>query len=215
MGDGRFQAPSAGLIALLLSCRAIIMSYYPGSISRHFLSPQNTGDVEDADASAEAGSFICGALLRLSLKIDPETQRVTEARFRASGCGYLIAHASVTTEIIRGLTTAEAAKASGLLQETLSEYFGAPPRGKEQCIRLCAEALREAVAHYSQRVRDEWTGEEALICTCFGVSEKRIEQAIADKGLRTVREVTRACNAGGGCQSCHPLIEEILEDHWR
>ncbi|HYO91576.1 MAG TPA: (2Fe-2S)-binding protein, partial [Pyrinomonadaceae bacterium] len=80
---------------------------------------------------------------------------------------------------------------------------------------LCAEALREAVARYSQRVRDEWTGEEALICTCFGISEKRIEQMIADKRLHTVREVTTACNAGGGCQSCRPLIEEILEEHWR
>lgn len=191
------------------------MAYYPTSIGRHFLAPQNIGEIAEADASAEAASFVCGALLRLSLKIDPETQRIIEARFKACGCGYLIAHASVVTEIIRGLTTAEAATASGFLAETLSEYFGAPPRDKEQCLMLCAEALREAIAHYSQRVRDEWTGEEALICTCFGVSEKRIEQAIADEGLRTVREVTRACNAGGGCQSCRPLIEEILEDHWR
>lgn len=191
------------------------MSYYPGSISRYFLAPENTGDIEDADTSAEAGSFICGALLRLSLKIDKGTQRIADARFKASGCGYLIAHASVMTEVIRGLTTAEAARASGLLQETLREYFGAAPREKEQCAELCAEALREAVAQFSQRVRDEWTGEEALICTCFGVPEKRIEQAIHESGLRTVREVTSACNAGGGCQSCHPLIEEMLEDHWR
>jgi NifU-like protein len=191
------------------------MPYYPSSISKHFLSPQNVGDIDEADAMAEAASFTCGAIMRLSLKIDKETQRIVDARFKASGCGYLIAHASVVTEIIRGLTTAEAAKASGLLQETLSEYFGAPPREKEQCILLCAEALRESVVHYSQRVRDEWAGEEALICTCFGVSEKRIEQVITDRSLRTVREVTRACNAGGGCQSCHPLIEEILEDHWR
>lgn len=191
------------------------MSYYPSSISEQFLAPQNVGDIRDADASAEAGSFACGAVMRLSLKVDKETQRIIDARFKASGCGYLIAQASLMTEVIRGLTTAEAAKAAGLLKETLSEYFGAPPRDKEHCILLCAEALRESVAHYSQRVRDEWTGEEALICTCFGVSEKRIEQAIAGKSLRTVREVTRACNAGGGCQSCHPLIEEILEDHWR
>ncbi|HEX8748879.1 MAG TPA: iron-sulfur cluster assembly scaffold protein [Pyrinomonadaceae bacterium] len=191
------------------------MSYYPGRISKHFLAPQNVGDVEEADASAETGSFVCGAVVRLSLKLDAETQVISDARFRAAGCGYLIAYASVVTEIIRGLTTAEAAAAAGLLQETLREYFGSPPREKEHCVLLCAEALREAVARYSQRVRDEWTGEEALICTCFGVSEKRIEQLIDDKSLHTVREVTIACNAGGGCQSCRPLIEEILEEHWR
>ncbi|MBD0372983.1 MAG: iron-sulfur cluster assembly scaffold protein [Pyrinomonadaceae bacterium] len=191
------------------------MLYYPGRISEHFLAPQNVGDVEDAEASAESGSFTCGAVLRLSLKIDRENQRVVEAGFRASGCGYLIAYASVVTEIIRGLTTADAARAAAILQETLYEYFGVPPKAKEHCILLCEEALREAVAHYSQRVRDEWTGEEALICTCFGISEKRIEQVIADSDLRSVREVTRACNAGGGCGSCQPLIEEMLEEHWR
>jgi NifU-like protein len=191
------------------------MPYYPGRIREHFLAPQNVGDVAEADASAETGSFVCGAVVRLSLKLDTETQVISDARFKAAGCGYLIAYASVVTEIIRGLTTAEAAAASNLLQETLREYFGSPPREKEHCVLLCAEALREAVARYSQRVRDEWTGEEALICTCFGISEKRIEQLIADRSLHTVREVTMACNAGGGCQSCGPLIEEILEEHWR
>jgi NifU-like protein len=191
------------------------MPYYPSRISEHFLAPEHVGDISEADATAESGSFICGAALRLSLKIEQETQRVADARFKASGCGYLIAYASVVAEIVRGLTTAEAAAACGLLRETLSEYFGAPPPEKEHCLLLCSEALRESVASYSRRVRDEWTGEEALICTCFGISEKRIEQVIADKSLETVGEVTRACNAGGGCQSCHPLIEEMLEEHRR
>lgn len=191
------------------------MSYYPNLINEHFLSPRNVGEVEGADARAEAASFTCGAVLRLSLKVDEETRKVEEARFRAAGCGYLIACASVMTEIIKGLTTAEAARASELLQETFEEYFGDPPKGKERCALICSEALREAVAQYSQLVRDEWTGEEALICTCFGVSEKRVEAVIEERGLRTVREVTRACNAGAGCHSCHPLIEEILADYWR
>jgi NifU-like protein len=191
------------------------MPYYPGRIHEHFLSPQNVGDIQDAEATAESGSFTCGAVLRLSLRLDKETQRIADAKFRAAGCGYLVAAASVITEIIKGLTTAEAGSAAGLLEETLVEYLGVPPREKEHCALLVCEALREAVAHYSQRVRDEWTGEDALVCTCFGVSEKRIEQVIHEQHLRTVREVTRACNAGGGCHSCHPLIEDILEDHWR
>jgi NifU-like protein len=191
------------------------VSYYPDRIREHFLAPRNTGEVADSDAVAERGSFICGAVLRLSLKLEAETRRIAEAKFKAAGCGYLIAAASVVTEIIRGLTAAEAAQAAGLLPETLTEYFGQTPADKEHCARLCADALREAVADYSRRVRDEWAGEEALVCTCFGVSEKRIEQVITENHLRTVREVTKACNAGGGCHSCHPLIEEMLEVHWR
>ena len=191
------------------------MSYYPTRIGDHFLEPHNVGEIENADAVAQTGSFTCGAVLRLSLEIDNETQRILGAKFRGAGCGYLIASASVLTDIVRGLTTAEAATACALFQEMLLEYFGEPPKERAHCSQLCSEALREAVAGYSQRVRDEWTGEEALICTCFGVSEKRIEEAIQEKNLHTVSEVTRACNAGGGCHSCHPLIEEMIEDYRR
>jgi NifU-like protein len=191
------------------------MPYYPSRINEHFLAPQNVGDIQEADANAEAGSFTCGAILRLSLQIDRAAQTILDAKFKAAGCGYLIASASLMTEIIKGLTTAEAAAASRLLQEALREHFGATPVEKAHCAHLCSEALRESVAHYSQRVRDEWTGEEALICTCFGISEKRIEQRVSENRLRTVGDVTRACNAGGGCGSCHPLIEEILENYWR
>ena len=191
------------------------MPCYPDRINEHFLEPRNVGHLAGAEACAEAASFTCGALLRLSLEIEAETKRVADSRFKAAGCGYLIAAASVVTEIIKGLTAAEAATAAGLIQETLIEYFGAPPPDKAHCAALCSQALREAVARYSRHVRDEWTGEEALICTCFGISEKRIEQVISQKSLHTVREVTMACNAGGGCQSCRPLIEEILEEHWR
>ena len=191
------------------------MSYYPPSINEHFLNPRNAGGFMDADASAEAGSFICGAVMRLELKIDTETQTIADAKFKATGCGYLIASASVLTEIIKGLTTAEAAKASHLCRETIGEILGEIARDKQHCVRLCGDALLETITRYSQSVRDEWTGDEALICTCFGVSETRIENAIREKSLRTVKEVTRDCNAGGGCHSCHPLIEEILEDYWR
>jgi NifU-like protein len=189
------------------------MSFYTRRITEHFLEPQNVGDLESADAVAETGSFSCGAVVRLSLRVDGATQRVSDARFKVAGCGYLVASLSVMTEIIKGLTTAEAASASALLTETLSEYFGEWPRDKEHCVRLCAEVLHEAVTRYSQRVRDEWTGEEALICTCFGVSETRIEREITEKSLRTVREVMKSCNAGSGCGSCRPLIEEILANH--
>ena len=76
--------------------------------------------------------------------------------------------------------------------------------------RNTIEALINAVQHYSDSIREHWEGDQALICTCFGVSENRIESEIAAKGLTTVSQVTRACNAGAGCRSCWPLIEELL-----
>lgn len=187
------------------------MSYYPGRITEHFLLPRNVGDLTPADTSAETGSLTCGAVLRLSLAVDGEARKITDAKFKAAGCGYLIASASMMTEIILGRTTADAAAVAEKFQDEARRYFGELPPDKRHCAALCGEALLEAIAYYSQSVRDEWSGDEALICTCFGVPERRIEQVVREKNLRTVAQVTRACNAGGGCHSCHPLIEQILE----
>ncbi|MDT4896485.1 MAG: NifU-like protein [Acidobacteriota bacterium] len=188
------------------------MSYYPDRINEHFLNPHGVGEVENADASGEAGSLACGAILSLTLKIDADGQHVTDAKFKAVGCGFLIASASVLTETIKDLAISRAAT---LGDNAITDWFEELPSDREHCAALCREALHAALANYHNTRREEWAGDEALICTCFGVSEKTIEQVIQTRALHTVNEVTRACHAGGGCQSCHPLIVDILEDYWR
>jgi len=186
------------------------MSYYPDRINEHFLKPRNAGEVNGADAEGSAGSFLCGATLRLTLKIDE--QRIRDAKFKATGCGFLIASASALTETIKELGLSRAAT---LPLSAVTDWFDEFPADRQHCARLCHEALNAALANYHNTAREEWTGDEALICTCFGVSEKTIERAIESQRCCTINEVTRACNAGGGCQSCHPLIVDILEDYWR
>jgi NifU-like protein len=190
------------------------MSYYPGSINDHFSNPRNVGEVEGEDAYGDTGSLVCGAVVRLSLKIDAASHMITAAKFKATGCGFLIASASLLTEIIKGMVLGDAAHLS---ESEIAEKFGAVvvPPDRLHCIALCCEALHEAAVHYRQTTLEEWAGEEALICTCFGVSEKTIERVIETRSLHTVKQVTGACNAGGGCGSCHPLIEDILEDYRR
>lgn len=95
--------------------------------------------------------------------------------------------------------------------DELASNFPDLEPGREHCPKLACEALLAAIREYSDAARDEWIGEEALICTCFFVSERTIEQEITVRGLTTVAEVTRVCNAGGGCGSCHQLIQEILD----
>lgn len=193
------------------------MSYYSGRVGEHFLRPRNVGEVEQTAAVGDAGSFSCGAVLRLTLEMDAATRAITDAKFKAAGCGYLIAAASVLTETIRVAAISEAATLAenSSLEKAIIEHLSDVPPDKLQCVALCREALLAALANYHNATREEWTGEEALICTCFGVSEKSIERTIRTQRLHTIKEVTKACNAGGGCHSCHPLIEDILEDYWR
>ena len=188
------------------------MSFYTGQTQEHFLNPRNVGEVLNAEAVGIKGSFTCGAFVRLTLRIDPATHQINEAKFKAIGCGYLIAAASLVTETIKGLSIGEA---MNLSVAEIAARLGEVPLHKTHCIALCHEALHAAALHYRVTPLEEWIGDEALICTCFGVSEKRIEEAIAARSLSTVAEVTGVCNAGGGCASCQPLIQDMLDEYWR
>ena len=170
-------------------------------VADHFFNPRNVGDADEPSFTGRSASLTCGAHVRVSIQVD-ESHAVSQARFRAAGCSDLVASASLLTELVTGLTTAEAAA------------IGNEPRLEgvdERCLGLACEALLDAIRDYSNAARDDWAGDEALICTCFFVSERTIEREIQTRGLTTVAEVTQACNAGGGCGSCHQLIQEILD----
>ena len=55
--------------------------------------------------------------------------------------------------------------------------------------------------------------EDEIICKCLQVSEETIRSCIAAGNLTTVEQVTRACEAGGGCHSCHILLDLFIDQH--
>ena len=181
------------------------MRVVPEPFHDHFFNPRNVGDASEPSFVGRAASLECGASLRVSVQID-ETHRISQAKFKAAGCTTLVAFLSLLTERITGLAPVDAAVIA-----KDPPAVGEGELGKSECAKLACQALITAIGHYSDAAREEWFGDEALICTCFCVSERTIEHEIQSKGLRSVVEVTRACNAGGGCGSCHPLIEEMLD----
>lgn len=173
----------------------------------HFYSPRNVGDAGEPSFTGRAVSFSCGASLRISIQID-ESQRISQAKFKSAGCSVLVATLSLLTDQIKGKTTAEAAT---LVQKPANLVTGSTEfyENSSECVSLACEALLSAIREYSNAARDDWPG--SLICTCFCVSEQTIEEEIIGKGLLSVAEVTRACNAGGGCGSCHQLIQDMID----
>lgn len=178
-------------------------------ITEHFFAPANVGEVENADGSGSAGSVVCGAVLRVSLRVD-EAKHVTAAKFRVAGCSHLVAACSVLSAEATGKTTGVAAVLCQTPAQVIAMLGRDWPPEKQDCVTLACQGFLAAIRNYSDSVRDEWSGADALICTCFGVSERTIETAIQAGHLRTIAEVTKASNAGAGCRSCYPLIEDIL-----
>ncbi len=191
-------------------------NFYPEKISERFHAPKNVGSAAGANAVGTSATFVCGAVLRLSLRIEKDTKKIVEAKFKTNGCGYLIASADVLAEQIVGKKLNQLHSVDkSILQSVIESELGRFVNHRRHCLGLGLETLQDAFADFRAFQIEEFTGEKALICTCFSVSEDTIENLVKENSLETVEEVTDACNAGGGCGSCQPLVQEIIDVVWR
>ncbi len=55
--------------------------------------------------------------------------------------------------------------------------------------------------------------QDEIICQCFQVKESVIRAAIEANNLTRIEQVTKSCEAGGGCHSCHILIQLFIDQH--
>lgn len=181
------------------------MSFYPPKISEKFYNPKHAGTMQNPDAKGTGASFICGAAVRFFLKIDLQNKQILEAKYKTNGCGFAVA----TTEFL----------AENVINKKLTELHGLESwenefdKSRKHCAKIALDALQNALADFRLSQIEEFQGEKALICTCFGVSEEIIETVITTNQAETVEEVGDLCNAGTGCGSCRFLIQELIDDY--
>jgi NifU-like protein len=188
------------------------MTFYPEKISRRFYARENVGTPPGVNAVGTGAGFLCGSFVRFYLRIDPVTKEIGGAKFKSNGCGYAVAAADVLAEKITGRKlTGLAGLDRDALREQIERELGRFEPARGHCPEICLDALEAAFADFRAFQLEEFQGEKALICTCFGVAEDTVEEAIVAGGCETVGEVGEFCHAGTGCGSCQFLIQELLD----
>ena len=54
---------------------------------------------------------------------------------------------------------------------------------------------------------------EEVICQCYQVNEATIRAVIEKDNLTEIDQVTESCEAGGGCHTCHILLQLFIDEH--
>ena len=121
---------------------------YSAQVLDHYENPRNVGTFDKGDAhvgTGLVGAPACGDLLKLQIKV--ENGVITDARFKAYGCGSAIASSSLVSEMIKGLTLEQAAE---IKNSQIAEELALPPV-KIHCSILAEDSLKAAIADYKSK----------------------------------------------------------------
>ncbi len=123
---------------------------YSDKVIDHYNNPRNVGQLDKS--SAEVGTGLvgapeCGDVMRLQIRVNPETQVIEEAKFKTFGCGSAIASSSLATEWIKGRTVDDAL---AIKNTDIVKELSLPPV-KIHCSVLAEDAIRAAIGDWKKK----------------------------------------------------------------
>jgi len=123
---------------------------YSEKVLNHYENPRNVGSFPKDDLNVGiglVGAPACGDVLKLSIKVDPETKVITDARFKTYGCGSAIASSSLVTEWLKGKTLDQATE----IKNTEIAHELALPPVKIHCSILAEDSIKAAIEDYKKK----------------------------------------------------------------
>jgi nitrogen fixation protein NifU and related proteins len=123
---------------------------YSNKVLDHYNNPRNVGSLDKGDPNVGTGMVgapECGDVMKLQVKVDPETGVIEDAKFKTFGCGSAIASSSLATEWLRGKTVDQALE---IKNTDIVNELSLPPV-KIHCSVLDEDAIKAAISDYKKK----------------------------------------------------------------
>lgn len=122
---------------------------YSKEVIDHYENPRNVGALDKSDnnvGTGLVGAPACGDVLKLQIQVD-DAGNITDAKFKAFGCGSAIASSSLVSEWVKGKNVDEALE---IKNKEIADHLSLPPV-KLHCSMLAEDAIKAAVKDYKEK----------------------------------------------------------------
>ncbi len=123
---------------------------YSDKVIDHYNNPRNVGSLDKNSTyvgTGMVGAPECGDVMKLQVKVNPETGVIEDAKFKTFGCGSAIASSSLATEWLKGKTVDQALE---IKNTDIVNELALPPV-KIHCSVLAEDAIKAAIGDYKQK----------------------------------------------------------------
>ncbi len=131
---------------------------YSSKVIDHYENPRNVGSLPKDDANVGTGLVgapECGDVMKLQVKINPDTGVIDDAKFKTFGCGSAIASSSLATEWLKGKTVDQAL---AIENTDIVNELSLPPV-KIHCSVLAEDAIKAAIADFKKKKAQKQGGD--------------------------------------------------------
>jgi len=123
---------------------------YSDKVIDHYNHPRNVGSMDKSSTDVGTGLVgapECGDVMKLQIKVNPQTNVIEDAKFKTFGCGSAIASSSLATEWVKGKTVDEALSIKNM---DIVKELSLPPV-KIHCSVLAEDAIRAAIGDWKKK----------------------------------------------------------------
>jgi nitrogen fixation NifU-like protein len=125
---------------------------YSKKVLEHYNNPKNVGSFDPKKENVGTGMVgapACGDVMKIQIKVDTNSNKITDVKWKTYGCGSAISASSLLSEWIKGLTLEEAKK---IKNTDIVKELELPPV-KIHCSILAEDAVKAAILDYKNKLK--------------------------------------------------------------